>query len=304
MVPVFRIIEKNLSDANLGAALGYAGMGWRVFPCYAPLPKPRRVGFGSKAVIICSCGKSNCKFPGNCGKHPRTKHGHKDATCDAAVVRDWWARWPDANIGLATGGGLVVVDVDPRHRGDKTLRALERKNGGLPDDAKAISGGGGPHYYLRLPKGVAIASGTNLLGAGIDVKADNGYVIAPPSLHGSGKRYRWPSDAMPAKIPSAPAWLVKLMIDGSAQVGTNGGGGGAWPAVKTAGHVKGQIYAKLLGAKDCGNSWRFDCPARPHRSPDARMYPRADGTVCLKCFSSNPCSQNEIAAAIEEMIKR
>ncbi len=283
-------------------ALAYARRRLLVFPCHNPVP-PSRVGFGSAAIICCSCGSSKCKFPGNAGKHPRTPHGFKDASTDEKQIRAWWGQWPYANIGIGTGGGLVVVDVDPRHQGDKTLAKLERKNGRLPDDAKGISGGGGPHYYLTLPKGAAIVSGTNMLGAGIDVKADNGYVIAPPSLHGSGKRYRWANGKMPAKIPSAPAWLVKLMIDGSAQVGTNGGGG-AWPAVKTAGHVKGQIYAKLLGAKDCGTSWKFDCPARPHKSPDARMYPRADGTVCLKCFSSNPCSQNEIAAAIEEMIKR
>ncbi len=297
------IIETNLSNANLAAALDYARRGWRVFPCYTPLPEPRRVGFGSSAIVCCSCGSSKCTYPGNCGKHPRTKHGHKDATRDAAIIRDWWARWPDANIGLATGGGLTVIDVDPRHKGDKTLAALERKNGRLPDSAKAISGGGGPHYYLTLPKGVAIASASNKLGAGIDVKADNGYVIAPPSLHGSGKSYHWLRGVMPAKIPPAPDWIVKLMLDGSARVAKSGAAGDR-PTVKTAGHVIGQIYAKLLGAKDCGTSWKFDCPARPHKSPDARMYPRADGTVCLKCFSSNPCSQNEIAAAIEEMIKR
>src|SRR5690348_12278227 len=108
-------------DNNLAAALDYAQRGWPVFPCHNPVV-PRRVGFGCNRMIRCSCGEPDfvakeggCKTP---GKHPRTQHGVNDATTDEKRIRGWFEYWPDANIGIATGGGLVGVDVDPRHKGD------------------------------------------------------------------------------------------------------------------------------------------------------------------------------------------
>src|SRR5258708_4797649 len=59
----------------------------------------------------CSCGKSDCEHP---GKHPRTKHGFKDATTDPEKIKKWWGKWPDANIGIPTGAPsrLLILDID------------------------------------------------------------------------------------------------------------------------------------------------------------------------------------------------
>ena len=81
----------------LEAALAYGRMKWRIFPCH------------SIVNGACSCGKASCNSP---GKHPRTKGGFKDATDDEAQIRRWWGRWPEANIALATGSGLAVIDLD------------------------------------------------------------------------------------------------------------------------------------------------------------------------------------------------
>jgi hypothetical protein len=91
-----------------------------------------------------------CK-PG--GKTPLTSHGFKDATKDPAQIRDWCKRWPDANIGIATGpiSGIVVLDIDPRHGGDDTLAALELQYGALPAIPMVLTGGGGVHYYFKAP---------------------------------------------------------------------------------------------------------------------------------------------------------
>jgi len=59
----------------------------------------------------CTCQKAGCTTP---GKHPRTRRGFKDATTDAATIRAWWRKWRSANIGIRTGGDIVVLDVD-RH---------------------------------------------------------------------------------------------------------------------------------------------------------------------------------------------
>src|ERR1039457_6496513 len=82
------------------AAAWYAKHGFPVFPVHTVT--------GGK----CSCEAPECDHP---GKHPRTMRGFKEATTDLQRIAGWWRRWPDANIGIATGkaSGLLVVDVDP-----------------------------------------------------------------------------------------------------------------------------------------------------------------------------------------------
>jgi putative DNA primase/helicase len=134
----------------------------------------------------------------------------KDATTDETIVRQWWARWPDANVGVATGAasGLVVLDVDPRNGGDESLRDLEARYGPLADTVTALTGGGGCHYYLSLPPGAAIRS--RRLLPGVELKAEGGYVVAPPSLHPSGRRYEWELGHAPDELPLSPLppWLL------------------------------------------------------------------------------------------------
>jgi Bifunctional DNA primase/polymerase, N-terminal len=177
-------------DELLQVALSYAGRGWPVFPLHTPVN------------ARCSCGKRGCS---SIGKHPRTPHGLKDATTDAVIIRQWWARWPAANIGLVTGepSGLVVVDIDPRSGGDVTLEDLEAEQGPFPETVEALTGGGGRHLFYRHPR-ERVTSGADSLGPGVDVKADSGYVVGPPSLHASGRRYEWEVSSHPDDVPLAP----------------------------------------------------------------------------------------------------
>jgi hypothetical protein len=177
----------------LDAALEYARAGWAVFPVHSP----RSGG--------CSCHQPCTKI----GKHPRTKRGLNDATTDPAVIRRWWERWPDANVAIRTGAvsKLAVLDVDPRHGGVDSLRALDP----LPETAVSETGGGGYHIAFAHPGG-HVKTTANALGPGLDIRADGGYIVAPPSLHASGKRYAWkfhPSKmglaALPEKLNSGRA---------------------------------------------------------------------------------------------------
>ena len=186
----------------LSSALAYAARGFPVLPLHTP------DGHGG-----CSCGRADC---GSAGKHPRTLHGKDDATIDPAQIRRWWGMWSDANVGIVTGNGVSVLDVDPRNDGDASLEECEEAHGEIVT-LTVRTGGGGHHYYFEgdLP---------NRLGflPGLDLKGDGGYVVAPPSRHASGRVYEWVDPGVEPRL--APDWLVKL-------VGTPSTNGGPAPAV-------------------------------------------------------------------------
>lgn len=142
------------------------------------------------AAGACSCSNPQCASP---AKHPRVRW-RQQATTDARQLLRWWTRWPSANIGLVTGNasGIIVLDIDPAHGGVESLRQLVDAEGAVAHFAKVRTGGGGEHYYMRHPGG-RVRNRTGLR-PGIDVRGDGGYVVAPPSLHASGRRYRWEVD--------------------------------------------------------------------------------------------------------------
>ena len=180
----------------LTSALAYASLGYRVLPCHSVING------------CCTCGgRPNCKP----GKHPLTQHGVKDATTDEATIRAWWAQWPYANVAIATGERVWVLDEDPRHGGDKTLAALLAEHGALPVTPVVRTGGGGRQFYLRYPEGAVIRSRGGV-AQGLDVRGDGGYVIAPPSTHESGNRYEW---LTPIETPLADAhdWLLAIVAE-------------------------------------------------------------------------------------------
>lgn len=162
----------------------------------------------------CTCGRDDCPSP---GKHPVTKHGVKDATKDPATIMRLLARYPWANIAIATGkvSGFFVLDVDPDHGGDDSLRDLVMQHGPLPDTVEQLTGGGGRHILFRwpgrpVPNRVAIAPG-------LDVRGDGGYIVVAPSVHHSGRRYVWELSSRPGEVPIAPApqWLLDLVLAGA-----------------------------------------------------------------------------------------
>jgi putative DNA primase/helicase len=156
------------------------------------------------------CHQSICR---NVGKHPRTKNGIHDASTDEEKIQRWWEIWEDANIAIAPGkeAGFFVLDVDPRNGGDETLAFLERKHGRLSDTLIVDTGGDGLHLLFKYPD-FSVKNSTGKLGPGLDIKSDGGSIVVPPSLHMSGKRYRWREHA---PIADAPDWLLQLLRDGA-----------------------------------------------------------------------------------------
>ena len=187
------------ASRRLRAALRYASLGWRVLPLHTP-----------DATGACSCRRRDCPKP---GKHPRTRRegdvivgGVHDASSSAEVVSSWWRMWPDANVGLATGE-LIVIDVDGA-LGEASLQRLQDEHGPLPATLEATSGRG-RHLYFADPS-EPLGNSVGRLGGGLDVRGNGGYIVAPPSLHADGHRYRWRTRRRPAALP---LWVAELLTE-------------------------------------------------------------------------------------------
>lgn len=183
----------------------------------------------------CTCGRKGCVSP---GKHPKTKNGLKDATTDVEQIKKWWPKGSalPSNIGVLTGGkvGLVVVDID----GSEGFEALgaERVEDLQAEAIPHVKTGRGHHYYFRGESPVKTKPG---FANKVDIKADGGYVVAPPSIHVSGNRYEWLK--MPdGELPAVPSWV------------SNGHVAKAANSVIPAGHRNDTLFklACSLRAKD------------------------------------------------------
>ncbi len=146
-------------------------------------------------------------FPVKPDKKPLTAHGLKDATQTQAGVREYWTRWPEAGIALGTDG-FIVLDFDTKNGGLENKSAIEAKYGSLPRTRTHRTGGGGEHWIYRNPNGTDVRNTVALADyRGVDLRANGGYIVAPPSMHESGTRYEVLDDS---EIAPAPTWLVEL----------------------------------------------------------------------------------------------
>ena len=184
-------------------AHSHASEGWLIFPI-----------FEMRTNGTCSC-PSGRKCP-NPGKHPRVSW-KSEATSNGVRIDEWWQRWPQANIGIATGrrSNLWVLDVDTKRsvelgdgtlipEGQFTLAHLEGEHERLPATRIAQTGGGGEHHYFTYP-GTGDHGNRVGFAPGLDIRADDGYVVAPGSNHESGHDYEWAVRIAPAP---PPGWLV------------------------------------------------------------------------------------------------
>ena len=139
-------------------------------------------------------------------KVPIAEHGCKDASADPQVINSWWLRWPDANVGVATGHGRFVVDIDLKHGvdGEATWRALQQLHGAAPMTRTVVTPSGGRHLYFST-SAATIPCSVGRLGRGIDIRGTGGYAVAAGAINGQ------PYETLPDAIAPAPSWLLELV---------------------------------------------------------------------------------------------
>lgn len=191
-----------MSDLNtkLSTLLKYTDQGYKIFPVWW-------IADGK-----CACGNDSCP-KNNWGKHPlhkAVKHGHKDASADEDVIRQWHEEYPHANWGMPMQeNNLIAVDMDPRNGGDVTLETLESIHGPIESAWSQTTGGGGRHFVYRLDDQHRVFPAS--AGAGVDLKHP-GYILIEPARTADG--YYWVDGGpLDEDQPSPlPAWLLALSI--------------------------------------------------------------------------------------------
>jgi hypothetical protein len=231
-------------SALLQAALGYAARGIPVYPAHWPRPTP------DGASLACSCPRGrSCDRP---AKHPLVRHGRNDATTQPDQLGRWWSRWPQANLGLATGVVFDALDVD----GPAGLAALRQLAGaaGLQLPGPVVATGGGGWHAWFAPTGLGNRPPRGL--AHVDWRGRGGAVLAPPSRHISGGSYRWLRCLDQAPLPEVPAALrSRLDPDPPAMTRPTRTPGAAAP---------GHVYGRRVLAAELAALYRATAGQRNH----------------------------------------
>jgi hypothetical protein len=187
-------------DEKLHAGLAYIGRGWPVF-VLSPSKTP---------VANCEACKAEHTTPEQMEACAcLTCHGFYAATADPDRLAEMLRLHPRGLLAVRTGAasGTVVIDVDPPGIG--TMRMLVSE-GVLPRTLAAVTGRGGYHMVYAHPGG-KIMSGAGKGGPGVDVKADGGYVVGPPSVHPVTRRpYRWLGSPGDDLTPLPAFWAERL----------------------------------------------------------------------------------------------
>ena len=285
-------------------ALAYARQGYHVFPVHEPV-------FKDKVLVGCTCEpyrhtlkcKENhprlylqpgekCKNPGKC---PRVGWGEKSTT-DEATIRQWWGWWANSNIGIDCGkSGLLVFDADNYKDTVGDLSELIPATG--RETITSLTGGGGEHLWYKLD-GMSYGNSAGALPPGIDIRGKGGYIVAPPSLHKSGRRYTFEYGYGVGEVDtlSIPQALRKILDASNRTIRTPGAqvvpsAIDVTRAQRLAERVFDALGVSHYGAQQWGEGVKFilsACPFNPTDDPhgedrSAFVTIAADGALSAGC---------------------
>ena len=150
-------------------------------------------------------------------KIPHIRDWHNNATADPAQIRSWWKKWPEARVGMPTGvvNGLWVVDIDVKNGkdGEATLNDLPE----LLCNLEQTTMSGGRHLFFAHKDHYSIKSRVNVLGEGVDVRCDGGYVLVAPT-----DGYTLTQGDFETELREAPQWCIDMVSKKINKAGPNG----------------------------------------------------------------------------------
>ena len=141
----------------LTAALEYEFLGFSIIPCdQIKTPKIRWLPYQKKAAA-------------------------------EKEIKEWWGKWPDANVGIVTGpiSGIYVIDIDSPE-GKEAIKPFISDS---PVPPTVNTPKGGQHLYYKYPE-IDLGNTTRLI-KDCDSRGFGGYVMAPPSIGENGRVYSW-----------------------------------------------------------------------------------------------------------------
>jgi len=210
---VLRVGRRRAMNRQAEAALRYAALGWPVCPGEFPPPTQR----ASRRQRACSCDRIGCPAP---GAHPVSPAWQNVATSAPQLITSWWQATPTANVILVTGRTFDVLDV----RGVVGMTGLARmERAGMQPGPVAISAGERAHFFVRSrgapddenewwschldcePEEIADVTGLRW-------HCRNSYVVAPPSVTGTGAHCRWLRDPRTSELPDGLG-LLEILSD-------------------------------------------------------------------------------------------
>jgi hypothetical protein len=175
-------------------------------------------------------------------KIPLVKDWRSLATSDPHTLQAWSLQHPDCNWGVAcgAGSGVWVLDVDGAN-GKASLKDLVKQYGSLPARL-TVRTGKGLHLYFAWPPMVELRNSAGKIGAGLDVRGEGGYVLAPGSIHPSGAIYVVVQDG---PVAAAPEWLLQMAASPAPQ--TTEGTGNVGNSARIAPGGRHKRLAHIIG---------------------------------------------------------
>ena len=222
---------------------------------------------------ICLARKGLRVFPLQAGGTKPVVKFSTHSTSNVDKVQRWWRTERSArNIGVHTGEGLLVLDVDVQSGGLDSLDSLVQEHGALPDTYKVSTPSGGAHYYFLTEKDVR--NSASKIAPGIDIRGHNGYVVGAGSIRvgSSGKpggEYVVTNDL---PIAACPAWLEEASLAPTVQTERLNGGAVDLPLGPIpVGTRNTQLFKEACGLRGRGRHHSEILAYLIERNADAEM---------------------------------